>query len=194
MVGIVRGRRFDWVSLPFAGMLLGVAGVIVGAAILVGGDVARALNGIGAICWLVGGLCLVLALRAGGWRWPSAAVALAAVVLMALVVRPGELLVAAGGFLLAGALVAGIAGDRPLGWALLVPALWLPVHLSLAIGRSLFAGGGRIRTDPPPTAALVPLTMIAAAAAAGWAVGWWRDRQKAPTTPPAPAVRDEPAR
>jgi hypothetical protein len=49
---------------------------------------------------------------------------------------------------------------------LLVPAIYLPVHLFIGIGRAILRDGG-VRTDPPPTAAIVPLAMLLAAAAAG---------------------------
>jgi hypothetical protein len=58
------------------------------------------------------------------------------------------------------------AGDRTGAWALLVPAIYLPVHLLIGIGRAILRHGG-VRTDPPPTAAIVPLAMLLAAAAAG---------------------------
>jgi hypothetical protein len=82
------------------------------------------------------------------------------------VVRPagiGEALVA---FAVAGAIVVLVAGDRSGGWALLVPAIYLPVHLLIGIGRAMLANGG-VRTDPPPTAAVVPLAMLLGASLAG---------------------------
>ena len=69
-------------------------------------------------------------------------------------------------FALAGAVVVFAAADRIGAWALLVPAIYLPVHLLIGIGRAILRNGG-VRTDPPPTAAIVPLAMLLAAAAAG---------------------------
>jgi hypothetical protein len=68
--------------------------------------------------------------------------------------------------MLAGAVVVFAAADRTGAWALLVPAIYLPVHLLIGIGRAILRNGG-VRTDPPPTAAIVPLAMLLAAAAAG---------------------------
>ena len=81
-------------------------------------------------------------------------------------VRPGGLIEVVVWFALAGAVVVIAAADRVGAWALLVPAIYLPVHLLIGIGRAILRNGG-VRTDPPPTAAIVPLAMLLAAAAAG---------------------------
>ena len=67
-------------------------------------------------------------------------------------------------FALGGAIVA-IAGKRPLPWAVVVPGLWLPVHLLTAVLPAIISGGsdGGVRADPPPTAAFVPLSMVVGA-------------------------------
>jgi hypothetical protein len=80
--------------------------------------------------------------------------------------RPSGLIEVIVWFALAGAVVAFAAQDRVGAWALLVPAIYLPVHLLIGIGRAILRNGG-VRTDPPPTAAIVPLAMLLAAAAAG---------------------------
>jgi hypothetical protein len=72
-------------------------------------------------------------------------------------------------FAVAGALAVIAGGDRSGAWALLVPAIYLPAHLVIGIGRAI-ARGGAMRTEPPPTAAIVPLAMLLAAAVAGAAV------------------------
>jgi hypothetical protein len=82
------------------------------------------------------------------------------------IVRPGTLAEAIAGFGIAGALVVLAAGDRSGGWAFLVPAIYLPVHLLIGIGRAILRHGG-VRTEPPPTAAILPLVMILAAAIGG---------------------------
>jgi hypothetical protein len=159
--------------LPLAGfltpqLLLVVAGVVVAGAILVGGQPARLLNGVGGALWVAAAVWMVASLR-GERRWlPILAAALAAAAVMALIVRPGTYLEALVGFLVAGGAVALIA--RPLGvhWALLAPALYFPLHIAVAVVRVVASGGARsVRTDPPPTEAFVPLAMIAAAALGG---------------------------
>jgi hypothetical protein len=59
-----------------------------------------------------------------------------------------------------------VAVDRLGGWALLAPAIYLPVHLVIGIGRAMVTDGG-VRPDPPPTAALVPLAMLLGALVGG---------------------------
>jgi hypothetical protein len=73
------------------------------------------------------------------------------------------------GFGIAGAAIVFAAGDRTGAWALLAPALYLPVHLMVGIGRAIVRAGG-VRTEPPPTAAIVPLAIVVAAAVAGGTV------------------------
>jgi hypothetical protein len=93
-----------------------------------------------------------------------------------MLVRPSSLPEAVIGFALAGVFVVVAAGDRVGSWALLAPAIYLPVHLAIGIGRAIIGGGG-VRTDPPPTAALVPLSMVLAAAAAGELAAWFVRRR-----------------
>jgi hypothetical protein len=153
-----------------AGGLL-VAGVLVGVAIIAGVPLSRALNPVGAILWLASGAFLARSLPTA--RRPAAGwvVAVASGVVLGAFIRPSGLLEAVLWFALAGAVVVVAAGDRSGGWALLAPAIYLPVHLAIGIGRAVMRGGG-VRTDPPPTAAIVPLAMLLEAAAAGAAVAW----------------------
>ena len=143
-----------------------VAAAIVGVAIVVGGSAARAINPIGAVVWVVSGVVLALSLpesrnQAAGWG-----AALASGFVLGAIVRPAEIGAAAFAFSLAGMFVVVVAGDRSGGWALLAPAIYLPVHLVIGIGRAMVADGG-VRTDPPPTAALVPLAMLLGAVIGG---------------------------
>jgi hypothetical protein len=143
-----------------------VAAAIVGIAITAGGSTARTLNGVGAIVWIASGVVLALTLpgveRKGlGWL----AVAAAGLVLGG-IVRPGTITEAIITFGIAGAVVVLAAGDRSGSWAFLVPAIYLPVHLLIGIGRALLRESG-VRTDPPPTPAILPLVMILSAALAG---------------------------
>lgn len=147
-----------------AGLLL--AAVIVGIAIMAGGAAARALNGVGAIVWLASAALLALTLptpQRAQLGWLAAAVGGA---ILGGIVRPGTLLEAILGFGIAAAITVLVAGDRSGGWALLVPAIYLPVHLAIGIGRAMMRGSG-MRTAPPPTDAILPLVMVLAALVAG---------------------------
>lgn len=156
------------------GVLLALAAAIVGVAIALDDGAARAVNGVGVLLWIAAAALLVRSVR-GSVRWQTSAFVVVAIVLvLALLVRPSDLVAAAAGFSVAGVIIALVVRDRTLGWALLVPAGWLPAHVSLAIGRSLLSGGAAIRTDPPPTAALVPLMMVVAATVGAVVVVRWR--------------------
>ena len=163
-------RREDRRDLPLApGTLLVVAAGVVGLAIAADGSLAGLLNGLGGLCWLVAAVALALGVQRER-RLQGALVTAGVVLILALVVRPSDLAAALVGFSLGGAVVALAVGNQPLRWALLVPAAWLPAHLAIAIGRAVVDGDPRVRTDPPPTAALVPLAMVLAALAGGLVV------------------------
>jgi hypothetical protein len=147
-----------------AGLVLAAA--IVGLAIVVGGTTARPLNAIGAVLWLASGVFLAVSLPSVQRQMLGLAAAIAGGFILGAVVRPGSLVEVIVWFALAGAVVVFAAADRVGAWALLVPAIYLPVHLLIGIGRAILRNGG-VRTDPPPTAAMVPLAMLLAAAAAG---------------------------
>lgn len=143
-----------------------VAAAIVGIAITAGGSTARTLNGIGAIVWIASGVVLVLTLPEVERKWLGWIAAAAAGILLGGVVRPGTVTEAVVSFAIAGGVVVLAAADRSGSWAFLVPAIYLPVHLSIGIGRALLRESG-MRTDPPPTSAILPLMMILSAAIAG---------------------------
>ena len=147
-----------------AGLILAAA--IVGLAIVVGGTSARPLNAIGAVLWLASGVLLAVSLPSVQRHLLGWAVAITSGLILGALVRPGSLVEVMVWFALAGAVVVFAAADRIGAWALLVPAIYLPVHLLIGIGRAILRNGG-VRTDPPPTAAIVPLAMLLAAAAAG---------------------------
>jgi hypothetical protein len=153
-----------------AGLLL--AGVLVGVAIIAGAPLSRVLNPLGAVLWLASGVLLARSLPAAQRPPAGWVAAVASGVVLGAFIRPSALFEAAGWFALAGATVVVAAGDRSGVWALLAPAIYLPVHLAIGIGRAVMRGGG-MRTDPPPTAAIVPLAMLVAAAAAGAAMAWF---------------------
>jgi hypothetical protein len=147
-----------------AGLVLAAA--IVGLAIVVGGPTARLLNPIGALLWLTSGVLLAVSLPSAERTMLGWAAAIAGGLILGALIRPGSLVEVIVWFALAGAVVVLAAGDRVGAWALMAPAIYLPVHLLIGIGRAILRDGG-VRTDPPPTAAIVPLAMLLAAAAAG---------------------------
>jgi hypothetical protein len=91
---------------------------------------------------------------------------------VAFIVRPSDLLLAAVGFGGAGLIVGSLAQNHELLWVKLVPALYLPFHIGTALLRALVRAmtgtEASIRSEPPPTAAIVPLTMVVAALAGGY--------------------------
>ena len=102
--------------------------------------------------------------------------ALGAGLLLGGVIRPSTIELAFVCFVVAGALVVAAAGDRSGAWGFLAPAIYLPVHLIIGIGRAMLRESG-MRTDPPPTDAILPLCMIlAAAVGAGIAASFVRRR------------------
>jgi hypothetical protein len=80
-------------------------------------------------------------------------------------------------------LVAGLVARRdPIFWAKLIPALYLPLHIGTAVlkavGRSALGIESSIRTEPPPTAAIVPAAMLVLATAGGWFASKLRQRRR----------------
>lgn len=165
-LGSLRLSRDDPHAWRVAAVGLFVAAAVVGVAIVVGGSAARAVNPIGAVLWVASGVVLALTLpeprnQAAGW-----AATIASGFVLGAIVRPAEIGAAAFAFSLAGMFVVFAAGDRSGGWGLLAPAIYLPVHLVIGIGRAMLTDSG-VRTDPPPTAALVPLSMLLGAVVGG---------------------------
>lgn len=155
-----------------ATVTLGAATVLVGASIVADGTLARALNGVAGFTWFASSALFILERRRRGatsLQWIGIT-ALTAVV--AFVVKPSDIVLATVGFVPAG-LAAGIIGSRnPMLWAKMVPALYLPLHIGTAVlkavGRSALGMESSIRTEPPPTAAVVPMVMLAAAMVGGF--------------------------
>jgi hypothetical protein len=152
------------------------ATVVVGASILAGGDVGRALNGAAGLTWFASAAVMVMEGRrrgASAHQWLGVGAATAAV---AFVVRPTDLTLAIAGFGSAGLIAGLLRGRDPIFWAKMVPALYLPMHIGTAIlkaaGRSALGMEANIRSEPPPTAAIVPAVMLLAAVAGGWAARW----------------------
>ena len=151
--------------------LLLMATLIVGVSITLDGEAARALNGIGGIAWFAAAGSLVAA--ATGFSQPPRMWAATALLttLVAFVIRPSDLFLAIVGFGLAGAVIVWLAPSPHLLWATLIVALYLPFHIGAAIARmiarSIVGAEAVIRTDPPPTAPLVPIVMLIAALGGG---------------------------
>ncbi|MGN6032719.1 MAG: hypothetical protein ACTHQE_13780, partial [Thermomicrobiales bacterium] len=68
----------------------------------------------------------------------------------------------------------------PILWAKLIPGLYLPMHIGTAVlkavGRSALGMEASIRSEPPPTAAVVPFVMVVAAVAGGFLASALRER------------------
>jgi hypothetical protein len=167
----MRKQRTRFVFTPRAGtlgiVLLTCSSVLVGAAISADGSIGRLLNGVGAIGWLVSIPVLVNAARreqVPGWIWPLC-IGFSAVI--AFLVRPSDIVLATVAFSAAGSLVGWNTRPKPAVWGALVAACYLPAHVGAALlkaaGRALFGVEATIRTEPPPTAEIVPLVIVVTA-------------------------------
>lgn len=154
--------------------LLLVATIVVGISIILNGTPSRIFNGLAGIMWFGAAAMLVVAgMRLS--RRPGLWVGLIALTtLVAFVVKPSDLVFASIGFVVCGAVAQLLAGDGRLLWSVLVTALYLPLHIGTAVIRALVRSmsghEATIRTDPPPTAALVPFVMLIAAVVGGMLV------------------------
>jgi len=160
--------------------VLFLATVLVAISILLDGAAARVINGAAGITWFAAASLLGLAAWRSArpvWVWGAALVLTS---LVAFVVKPVDFAAAVVGFGLAGTAIAIAGRPYPVLWSKLIVALYLPFHIGTAIARVLYrsAAGDEaaIRTDPPPTAALVPLVMLLTAIASGYAIQAWFGR------------------
>lgn len=160
---------------------LAVATVIVGASIVTEGTVARGLNGLAGMTWFASSAMFLYEGRKRGTtalQWASIVALTAAV---AFVIKPSDLTLAVAGFTPAGFVAGSMIRRDPVFWAKMIPALYLPMHIGTAVleaaGRSALGLESSIRTDPPPTAAIVPAVMLAAAIAGGWVAASVSDRK-----------------
>lgn len=163
---------------------LAAATAIVGASIIADGDAARAVNGLAGLTWFASSALFLAEGRrrdAAAYQWIGVTALTAAV---AFVVRPTDATLAIAGFLPAGALAAWSFAKSPVFWAKMVPALYLPMHIGTAIlkaaGRNLLGMESHIRTEPPPTAAVVPFVMLVAATAGGVLIPRFARGRKSP--------------
>ncbi len=155
--------------IGIAGLALGA--LLVGLAIVTDSDLGRAVNGVGGVLWFASTAVLTLAAvrtRPPVWLWALLALV---VITVAFIVKPSAIVPAVIGFVPAGLLL-GVAAPRSrLLWAALVPAWYLPAHIGTAVVKStvnsMLGNEASLRTDPPPTAAIVPLAMVACALVGG---------------------------
>ena len=164
---------------------LAAATFLVAGSILADGDIAKVLNGAAGLTWFVSaGLLGLAAVRTSrGWELWVSVVVLTGVV--AFLVKPTDFANAILGFGTAGFIVAMLSRTRVLLWAKLVVALYLPFHIGTAIigvvYRSMSGGEATIRSEPPPTAAIVPLVMLGAAIAGALIAQAVMDRRRGNT-------------
>lgn len=162
-----------------AGLCL--ASLLVALAILIGDPLGRAINGIAGLLWIASAVVTMRRIRSDP-RWvPLLLLAASVTTVLVVATRPSHYLSAAIGFAVAGAIVAAAARPPELAWAATVPALWLPLHLGVAVIRALDRTirdlPASVRTEPPPTSALVPFVMVIAALLGGIAIQSWRGRE-----------------
>jgi hypothetical protein len=147
--------------------VLVAAAIVVGIAIGMNEDARRFVNGIGGLLWMVGAFLIITRSIAAGVTWRQIGLVLAVILILSYLIRPTDPVWAAIGFGWGGAVV-GFAGG-PLGSRLgaMLGALWLPAHLLMAVVRvgirELQDQPASLRSDPPPTAVIVPLVMVLAA-------------------------------
>lgn len=151
---------------------LAVATVIVGASIVADGQLAKILNGIAGVTWFASSAMFILEGRRRGSSPLQWAGITALTVVVAFIVKPSDIWLASAGFIPAGFIAARIAGRNPMLWAKMIPALYLPLHIGTAVlksvGRNALGLESSIRTEPPPTAAVVPAVMLGAALVGGF--------------------------
>jgi hypothetical protein len=158
----------NWLARPEAPVIgLIAASLIVGLAIATSGQLSKTINGVGGVLWIASAVTLGLRLRTAENWIRSVAIAFGLTLTLVLLVKPTDLLWAAVGFTIGGALTSLAVRERRLEWVGFFAAIWLPTHLLVAVGRvierSIRDLPANVRTDPPPTAALVPFAMVACA-------------------------------
>ncbi len=160
-------------------MILLAATILVAISILLDGTASRLFNGAAGLAWFSAAGLLGIAAWRTSRRWNLWLAAFGLTGLVAFVVTPSDFVPAMIGFGLAGTVIAILARDEAVLWAKLVVGLYLPLHIGTAVAKAIYrnATGGEagLRTDPPPTAALVPLIMLLAAVVCATTVKAYRD-------------------
>lgn len=147
--------------------------LLVGIAIVMDSDAGRLVNGVGGVLWFAATAALTIVAarsRQPAWLWLLLAVL---TITVAFIVRPSAAVPTLVGFIPAGFVMAAMARRAKLLWATLVPAWYLPAHIGTAVAgaavRELLGHDAGLRTDPPPTAWMVPLLMVVCALIGGYA-------------------------
>jgi len=161
--------------------LLILGAVLVGVAIALDGSVANAINGAGGALWFASAaILLTVAIRAQPPRrmWATLVVLTLTV---AFIVKPADWVLALAGFIPTGLVIGMIAARHRILWAALIAAWYLPAHIGTAVMKSAVRAAmgdeAPLRTDPPPTAAIVPLVIVLSALAGGYLAVWWAERR-----------------
>lgn len=148
-----------------------VAATLVGIAIVLDGDAGSIVNGVGGLLWFGATAILVVAgakSRPAPWLW---VLLVGVTLIVAFVIKPSAMVPTLIGFIPAGFVMATMAARSKLLWAALVPACYLPAHIGTAVVRSvareMLGNDPPLRTDPPPTAAMVPFLMVVCALIGG---------------------------
>src|SRR4051812_12645393 len=119
-------RFFDWVDRTAPWLLAAIAG-LVGVAIALDGSAAKGVNGVAGIGWLIVAGTLVWRDRRMGWR--NVLIPAGIGLVLVLVAKPSDLAWAFAGFFIGGALVAWLLKASTVRQAMMLVALWLPIHL-----------------------------------------------------------------
>jgi hypothetical protein len=111
------------------------------------------------------------------------AITIGVILILSSLIRPVDPWLAAIGFGWGGVAVGWIGRDLGSKLGALLGALWLPAHLTIAVIRAgireLQDKPATLRSDPPPTAVLVPLIMVAVAWFAAAMTQDWRAQRDA---------------
>ena len=162
-------------------LLLLAAIALVAGSIVSDGVLSRGLISLAGLTWFAAAALLVWSAWRTAREWRLWTLVLGLTALVAFVVRPSDFLPAVIGFGVTGAMAAIAGGSRELLWTKVIVGLYLPMHIGTAIlkagWRDISGSEASIRTEPPPTAALVPLAMFLAALGGGWLVSAWRIRR-----------------
>jgi hypothetical protein len=172
--------------------ILVAAAVVVGIAIGMNEDSRRVVNGVGGLLWMVGGFLIITRSIAAGVTWRQIGLVLAVILVLSYLVRPTDPVWAIIGFGWGGVVVGYAGGAFGSRLGAMLGALWLPAHLLMAVVRAgireLRDQPAALRSDPPPTAVVVPLVMVLAAwlfaaLAAEWRTGREDGRLLVPRSP-----------
>lgn len=175
-----------------------LAAVIIGVAISIDGDARRIVNGIGGIVWLIAGYLIVTRAVSAGVSVKQVFQVAFVILILSYLIRPTDPLWAVIGFGWGGVIVGFNGQNLGSKMGAMLGALWLPAHLLLAVIRAVVRNVSdeppALRSDPPPTAAVVPLIMVVAAwLFAALAADWRNSRDEAqPGVPRRPFRSGQP--